>query len=263
MLILVRRPGALFEEILRALKHQGLAVAGADRLSLSGHIVFDDLTALARFALFPGDELTLAALLKSPFCGLDDESLYALAHARDAGLWAILRRRAGEVPAWGEAARFLELARETGRTARPFESFVRLTEHAGADGRSMRQRLLARLGAEAEDVLDEYLNQVLAAETRGAHDLESLAAELAGLEIVVKREMDGGRPEVRVMTAHGAKGLEAPIVFLPETTLTQTAAAIAADARRPLPAHRLPVVLVVEGGQPGDGGGAGGADGAG
>lgn len=105
----------------------------------------------------------------------------------------------------------------------PFELYARLLGYADAEGRSMRQRLLRRLGAEAEDALDEFLNQVLAAEARGVHDLESLAAELAGLDITVKREMEAQRREVRVMTAHGAKGLEAPIVFLPETTLTQTA----------------------------------------
>jgi len=219
VLILVRRRGALFEEILRALKHAGVPVAGADRLSLSTHIIFDDLLALARFALYPGDDLTLAALLKSPFCSLDDDSLYALAHGRDGRLWTALRRRADEDPAWAQAAAFLRLAIDTARTARPFEFYVRLVEHVGPDGRSMRQRLLTRLGAEAKDALDEFLNQALAAEDRGAHDLESLADELSGLEIVVKREMEASRDEVRVMTAHGAKGLEAPIVFLPETNL--------------------------------------------
>lgn len=223
ILILVRRRGALFEEILRALKRAEVPVAGADRLTLSGHIIFDDLLALARFALFPGDELTLAALLKSPFCGLDDDSLYALAHGRDRErLWTRLRRRAGEEPLWAEAAAFLGEVVEAGRTARPFEFYVRMTEHIDADGLSMRHRLLHRLGGEARDALDEFLNQVLAAEARGAHDLETLADELIGLEIVVKREMEAVRGEVRVMTAHGAKGLEAPIVFLPETTLTQT-----------------------------------------
>ena len=219
VLILVRRRGALFEEILRALKHAGLPVAGADRLSLSSHIIFDDLLALARFALFPGDELTLAALLKSPFCGLDDDSLYALAHGREGRLWRTLRDRADEDPQWAGAVAFLRLAIDTARTSRPFEFYVRMVEHVGADGRSMRQRLLGRLGAEARDALDEFLNQVLAAEDRGAHGLESLADELSGLEILVKREMEGARDEVRVMTAHGAKGLEAPIVFLPETNL--------------------------------------------
>ena len=224
VLILVRRRRALFEEILRALKHAGIPVAGADRLALSEHIVFDDLTALARFVLFPDDELTLAALLKSPFCGLDDDALYSLAHGRDAeGLWTRLQRRAAERPDWAEACAFLARALADAGRQRPFEFYARLLGAKGADGRSMRQRLLRRLGAEAEDALDEFLNHVLAAEGRGAHDLERLAAELASLDITVKREMEADRPEVRVMTAHGAKGLEAPIVFLPETTLTQTA----------------------------------------
>ncbi|MFZ5717841.1 MAG: double-strand break repair helicase AddA [Pseudomonadota bacterium] len=224
VLILVRRRRALFEEILRALKHAGIPVAGADRLALSEHIVFDDLTALARFLLFPGDDLTLAALLKSPFCGLSDDSLYALAHGRGKEtLWARLQRRAGERPDWSQAAAFLAHALAESRVRRPFELYARLLGAVDAEGRSMRQRLLVRLGAEAEDALDEFLNQVLAAEARGVHDLEGLAAALAGLDITVKRELEAERGEVRVMTAHGAKGLEAPIVFLPETTLTQTA----------------------------------------
>ncbi len=131
-------------------------------------------------------------------------------------------RRAGERPDWAGAAVFLRQALAEAAARRPFEFYARLLGAVGDDGRSMRQRLLCRLGAEAEDALDEFLNQVLAAEGRGVHDLERLAAELAGLDITVKREMEAERREVRVMTAHGAKGLEAPIVFLPETTLTQT-----------------------------------------
>ncbi|WP_332773813.1 double-strand break repair helicase AddA [Phenylobacterium sp.] len=223
VLILVRRRKALFEEILRALKHRKIPVAGADRLALSEHIIFDDLLAVARFVQFPADELTLAALLKSPFCGLDDDSLYALAKGRTAGLWETLGARAAERPEWAEARALLDDLRTQGSKQRPFEFYARLLGSRGADGRSMRQRLLRRLGSEAEDALDEFLAQVLAAESRGVDDLESLAAAFASLDIVVKREMEAGRDEVRVMTAHGAKGLEAPIVFLPETTLARGA----------------------------------------
>ena len=223
VLILVRRRGALFEEILRALKRNGLPVAGADRLALSEHILFDDLLALARFVQFPDDDLTLAALLKSPFCDVDDDSLYTLAHGRAPdSLWARLNARCAERPEWGQALAFLRLALQEARR-RPFEFYSHLLGARDAEGTSQKARLLRRLGAEAEDALDEFLAQALAAEARGIQDLESLAAALVSLDITVKRELEAGRDEVRVMTAHGSKGLEAPIVFLPETTLMRGA----------------------------------------
>ena len=224
VLILVRRRRALFEDILRALKHEGIPVAGADRLALSEHIVFDDLLALARFALFPDDDLTLAALLKSPLCGLRDDDLYDLGHGRgEESLWRRLQARGAERANWAAALAVLDAALATAFTVRPFEFYAGLLGRSDAQGHSLRNRMLQRLGAEAQEALDEFLAQVLAAERRGLNDLESLADGLARLNITVKREMDAPAGQVRVMTAHGAKGLEAPIVFLPETTLTRAA----------------------------------------
>jgi len=222
-LILVRRRGPLFQEIIRALKREGVPVGGADRLKLSEHVVFKDLLGLAQFCLFTDDHLMLAALLRSPFCDVDETSLYDLAHDRRGGLWATLTVRGDERPEWLAARQFFGWARQTAGAASPFDFYAKVMSRLDGNGRSMRERLLSRLGKEAEEALDAFLAQALAAEARGVHDLEQFVAEMAALEIDVKREQEDGKGEVRVMTAHGAKGLEAPIVYLPDTATKSSA----------------------------------------
>jgi ATP-dependent helicase/nuclease subunit A len=223
VIILVRRRDALFEEIIRALKKAGLPVAGADRLKLSDHVVFQDVLSLFRFCLFPADDLTVAELLRSPFCDVDEEGLFDLAYGRDGSLWRALQERGDDRRDWEEALAFLAWARRESQRRAPFDFLGRVLSRLDPAGRSMRQRILTRLGREAEDALDEIAAQVLSAEGRGVHDLERLTAALERADLQVKRELeseakDGGAGEVRVMTVHGAKGLEAPIVILPDTT---------------------------------------------
>ncbi|MBS0410246.1 MAG: double-strand break repair helicase AddA, partial [Proteobacteria bacterium] len=227
VLILVRRRNALFHEIIRALKREGVAVGGADRLKLSEHIVFADLMALARFVRFPADDLTLAAVLRGPFCDVDEESLFDLAHDRSGSLWSSLSARGDERPEWAAARAFLGWASDLARQRPPFEMFSRVLSRLDDAGRSMRARMLIRFGAEAEDALEAFLAEVLAAEGRDLRDLESVIATLSETELEVKREQEDSQTraggEVRVMTVHGAKGLEAPIVILPDTTTRATA----------------------------------------
>ncbi len=222
ILVLVRRRNALFHELIRAFKRLGVPVGGPDRLDLAVHGLFQDLTALGRFALYPGDDLALAGLLRSPLCEVSEESLFALAHGREGGLWTALTRRAAERPEWASAAERLSWAREILLSAPPFDGFSRVLARLDPQGRSLRQRFLTRLGGEGEDALNAVLAQLLAAEEAGIHDLEGVVARLLRLDQEIKRDPDpaetpdGG--EVRVMTTHAAKGLEAPIVFLPDTT---------------------------------------------
>jgi ATP-dependent helicase/nuclease subunit A len=207
VLILVRRRGALFEAIIRALKNETIAVAGADRLVLTEHIAVMDLMVLADAVLLPDDDLALGTVLKSPLFGLDDDALFKLAWDRKGSLRAALRAQRPDL-----AARLDEI----GADAQSKSPFAFYAELLGAGGG--RRAFLARLGHEAADALDEFLNLALEYERGETPSLQSFVAWLRSAEAEVKRDMEMARDEVRVMTVHGAKGLEAPIVILADTT---------------------------------------------
>jgi ATP-dependent helicase/nuclease subunit A len=209
VLVLVRQRGPLFEAIIRTLKNAGIPVAGADRLVLTEHIAVMDLMVLADALLLPDDDLALATVLKSPLFGFDDAQLFEIAYARTTSLRTAL---AGN-PTFADTAARLDALAEAARHDTPFAFYARLL---GAQ--QGRRKILARLGSEAADALDEFLNLALAYETSEAPSLQGFVAWLRAATTVVKRDMDVAREEVRVMTVHGAKGLEAPIVILADTT---------------------------------------------
>jgi ATP-dependent helicase/nuclease subunit A len=219
ILILVRRRMPFAPAMISALKARGLKVAGADRLVLTDQIAVQDLMALGDFLALPEDDLALAAVLKSPLIGLDDDDLIALAPGRPGSLWQALAAGAG--PRLAAAANTLERWRARAGLMPPFELYAGLL-----DGEGMRERMLARLGAEAADAIDEFLNLALAYDDGAAPSLQGFLGWLRQGPREVKRDMEQGRDEVRVMTVHGAKGLEAPIVFLADTCST-------ASGRRP------------------------------
>ncbi|HEX4304374.1 MAG TPA: double-strand break repair helicase AddA [Rhizomicrobium sp.] len=217
IMILLPRREPFGTAIIRELKQRGVPVAGADRIRLTEQIAVMDLIALGRFALLADDDHTLAVVLRSPLCGLGEEELFALAHGRDGTLWSELQRRADESASFTAAYDFLSEVRGRADFAPPYEFYA----HA-LIARGMRLRLLKRLGHEATDAIDEFLSLSFAYEASNTPSLEGFLhwIERGGAEI--KRDMERARDEVRVMTVHGAKGLEADIVILPDTTSVPT-----------------------------------------
>ncbi len=215
VLILVRKRGPAFEEVIRALKNLGVPVAGQDRLEVSAHIAVADLVAAGRAGLLPADDLTLATALKTPLVGLTDEDLVRLAARRDLSetLEDALHRHAGAgdpaaIRGLSALSDWIALAGLHG----PFGFYARLLGPQGG-----RAKLVARLGGEAGDAIDVFLAAAAQAETgEDAPSLGGFLARYVGTEAghTVKRDMESGRDEVRVMTVHGAKGLEAPVVVV-------------------------------------------------
>ncbi|GAB4395016.1 MAG: double-strand break repair helicase AddA [Kiloniellaceae bacterium] len=213
VMILVRRRNSFITELVRELKRLAVSVAGVDRMRLTEQLAVMDLMALGRVLLLPEDDLTLACVLKGPFVGLNEDQLFSLAHGRGRrSLWERLGEAARDDETFATARRFLEdLARQADYVA-PFELFSDLL---GA-GRG-REKILGRLGPDAADPLDEFLSLALAYERENAPSLEGFLHWLSAGELEIKRDLEQEHGAVRLMTVHGSKGLEAPLVILPDT----------------------------------------------
>ncbi|MBR0692379.1 double-strand break repair helicase AddA [Bradyrhizobium lablabi] len=213
MLILVRRRGNAFDAVIQALKHANIPVAGADRLKLTEHIAIIDLMNLADALLLPQDDLALAVALKSPLFGLTDDDLFRLAWQRRGSLRESLAAHAPADERLSAVLSRLEQCERRFPHETPFAFYAWLL-----GGDSGRARILRRLGHEANDALDEFLELALNYERKAPASLQGFVAWLRAADTEVKRDMEISRDEVRVMTVHGAKGLESSVVFLVDTT---------------------------------------------
>ncbi|WP_342643391.1 double-strand break repair helicase AddA [Rhodoligotrophos ferricapiens] len=218
ILILVRRRDRLVDALLRGLKQRGVPVAGADRLVLTEHMAVKDLIALGRFVLLPEDDLNLACLLKSPLLtrddgrALDDDDLMILCHDRPGNLWPALQNAVARGLPYAGALQRLRDWFARADYASPFAFYA---EVLGAD--RGREAFARRMGDEAHDPLDEFLRATLDYEQAHTPSLQGFLHWLISAETVIKRDMEHGVDAVRIMTVHGSKGLEANIVFLPDT----------------------------------------------
>jgi ATP-dependent helicase/nuclease subunit A len=221
VLVLVRRRTAFVQRLVRALKERGVPVGGVDRLALVEQIAVQDLLALCDALLLPEDDLQLAALMKSPLIGLSEEALFGLAHGRGGSLWAALSARRGSDTPEGRAAEWIASLQGRADLVTPHALLAEVLGEPSLGGHdqpavSGRARLLARLGPDAADPLDEVLNSALAYERAHSPSLQGFVHWLRRGGAQVKREAESGADAVRIMTVHGAKGLEAPIVILPD-----------------------------------------------
>ncbi len=212
VLVLVRKRDGFIAALMRHLKRAHIAVAGADRLKLTLHIAVEDLMALGRFVLMPEDDLSLCALLKSPLFNFTEQDIYRIGAERDddQSVFARLRQLADDRGGRWAAARerLTDLIGLADRVP-VFEFYARVLARDGG-----RARFLSRLGNEAGDVLDAFLAYAFDQETSGLPGLQAFLSTLEAQPPEIKREMEQGRNEIRIMTVHSAKGLEAPIVFL-------------------------------------------------
>jgi ATP-dependent helicase/nuclease subunit A len=211
VMILVRTRTALVGYINAALMRRGIPVAGLDRLRLAEHPAVHDCMALFAWCLQPNDDMALAQLMMSPLLDMSQETLLECAAGRgDIALWEAVQRDhpavATQLRAWQEHAR---------------EGAYGLLQHVLVRDKKTRA-FSRRMGEDSLNVLDELLLYVQAKDEAHqghiAHLLHALERESPELKREQHSGVDSEENAVRIMTVHGAKGLQAPLVILADTT---------------------------------------------
>lgn len=228
IMILLRQRGRFAGTMVKALKARRIPVTGVDRMTLSEQLAVKDVLALMAFALLPEDDLTLATALKGPLIGIGEENLMELAIGRDGSLWKRLAAFASERgQIWSAAHAYLTRWLNAADAMTPFAMISGiLNAPCPASESSGRQAMWTRLGPDALDPLDELLNAALNDTRQHAPSLQGFLQRFFANEAEIKREMDkggSGGGQVRIMTVHASKGLEAPVVFLPDCGQTPAA----------------------------------------
>ncbi len=215
VMVLVQRRGKLAARIVARLHAHGVPVAGVDRLRLNAPLAVQDLLAALRFALQPDDDLSLASVLVSPLMGWSQDELLAAAVPRSTSLWRHLRAHQSD-----ERLVLLYDLLARADLATPYQ----LLEHLLSGPFDGRRKLIGRLGAEARDPIDELLNAALDFEASATPALQRFLDWFDRGNVDVKRDSSKPLDSVRVMTAHGAKGLQAPLVILADACVDPASA---------------------------------------
>ena len=213
IMILLRSRTAFVDYMIRECKRLHIPVAGVDRMILTEHIAVMDLIALGEFLLLPDDDLSLATILKSPLCGVSEEQLFTLCHDRQStSLWSRMQSLHGEL-GLVDAHHFLsDLLNKVDFTT-PFELYHHILHHAGG-----YHAFTQHMGDEVSDPLQEFMHKTLEYERNHIPSLQGFMQWITAGNSIIKRDLEQNNNAVRILTVHGSKGLQAPIVFLPDTT---------------------------------------------
>ncbi len=211
ILILCQRRGKFFHAMIRELSRLAIPSSGSDRLKLLEDVAVKDLLSLMRFCVQPADDLSLAELLKSPFFAFDDAQLTAIAAERGhKTLWHSLKNSP-----YTDTISRLRFYKSISTKRGPYALLSAFLNEGTPTG---WQRLYKRIGATSNEAVQEILNEALGFEAKNQRSTLAFLNYCLGLEKEIKKELESDNDLVRVMTVHGSKGLQAPIVFLADAS---------------------------------------------
>jgi ATP-dependent helicase/nuclease subunit A len=212
IIILVRtRKDELMRAFQESFRQRNITIFSPEKIILKEHLVAKDLLAWLAVMICPDDDLSLACLLKSPLYGVSEEKLFKLCFERgENSLWQTLQEKSANDEQWQRIFADISNWQKLVAFCSPQEALIKFI--AADDKRSL---WAAYYGVDAHAVLDEFQDLAAQYEKEFSATIQGFRQWIMqgkhALESSVDVRIEGA---VRILTVHGAKGLEAPIVFL-------------------------------------------------
>lgn len=205
-MILLRQRGELAQEIVSELKKLQIPVSGLDKILLMDDLSVQDLLSAAKFSLFPDDELNLACLLRSPLFGLSEEELHKVTYGRNKKLYLHLESHYPKIQE--KLDKIINLAHSIN-----IADFFHILVY----GYNNLENFISHNGYGAADSIGHLIGLAVKFEQESSSSLQDFISWCNSYEIEISKDPTS-QNVVKIMTVHGAKGLQAPIVILPDTT---------------------------------------------
>ena len=209
VLVLTRRRGTFINHLISALRKLNIPSSGIDRLKLLEHPIILDIISLTNFLLCSNDDLNLAITLKSPIFSITEDELLKLCYNRESSLWNELKKSSSHI----KIVELIENLQKLSKNKHPFEFYFYIFESL-----SFRQYFKGKNYLETDDIIDSFLDLVKEYQNDNIPSLQLCLNFINNTKTEIKRDLSQTKDQVRIMTIHNSKGLQAKTIFLTDTT---------------------------------------------
>ena len=211
IMILVRKRSKVMYKIISECKKRNIPIENKDKLFANDNLIIQDILSLLKFILLPNDDLNLAGLLKTPIIGINEGELFQLAYNRQGtSLWQHIQQ---SKPAFHD---YLLSLVDFYQHNTVYDLILKVMYQD-----NKIKEFSKRLGNEAADVICSFIEYITNFETTTPNfTLQKFIYELECSNVQLQSS-NNNSDSIKIMTIHGSKGLQSPIVFLADSASSE------------------------------------------
>ncbi len=209
MILLRNRTNGFDKSLAKYFNKYNIAFSSQSRVKFGENLLILDLLSSAKFALLTEDDLNLACLLKSPIFNLTEADLLNICLFKNDNKTSIYQSL-DKLDKYKNVKEKLDKIITKSKTLDCFEFFYSLLNKE-----NHQKDFLAYFGNENLEIIEKFLSFVRDFSKNNSPSLQKLIEFIDNLNPELSLSSED-RNKVKITTIHSAKGLQAPIVIMPD-----------------------------------------------